>query len=455
MKGTRRGIEAIMKMFGYTYGEQSAGTFSINEYVYGVESALSYTTASYYRGAFEYSYDDENINLMNGYPVAPITPYGEEDEDTSLWYLVPWFDKKQHGNKNFYFQSAGGWGKKPHKFINLPSLTDKCEFSGTTHYLYEETYPYMKFASNIDDLLSMERYTLNENVVCYVDDISDLNQRYSKSVADTNKSDYSHYFILKNVALSNFCGFVSNDLYNCYGWRNVLMSEIKNIEGDGEVVVYMESLKSEERGNNPHVGYGKYDDGQSYLKHFQNLFGNALEEGLLDHLENSDEITDREIYNDISNGYGFNMFEIVDNKKCAFFKNNNSNIISESDEGIMWNSKLDSFSFNPEEITIGETQPLDESQANGIVNVKKLVINFNTEGNKYLQKYFQNIVVKYIETMVPSTTILEYRFDGNHYFISDETPSVYNDLTHIEAAQIAVNKDDNFVAFREDDNPII
>ena len=57
--------------------------------------------------------------------------------------------------------------------------------------------------------------------------------------------------------------------------------------------------------------------------------------------------------------------------------------------------------------------------------------------------------------MVPSTTILEYRFDGNHYFISDETPSVYNNLTHIEAAQIAVNKDDNFVAFREDDNPII
>ena len=174
LKGTRRGIETILQMFGYTVAqddEDTAGTFSIHEYVYGISSALSYTDASFYRGQLGYAYDDDTTNLMDGYPVVPIKPAGQEYENT--WYLVPWFDKNQK-DKDFYFQSAGGWGKKPYKFINLPSLTDKKVICGTTINLYEETVPFMKFAGTIDDMLSFDHYTLRYNTVCYVDDIGTI-----------------------------------------------------------------------------------------------------------------------------------------------------------------------------------------------------------------------------------------------------------------------------------------
>ena len=85
----------------------------------------------------------------------------------------------------------------------------------------------------------------------------------------------------------------------------------------------------------------------------------------------------------------------------------------------------------------------DESQANGIINIKNLIINFNIGGNLFLKKYIQEVVLKYLEEMIPSTAILEYHFDNEN--IDNYTKKEDNiEITYIEkASQIVINTDAN------------
>ena len=137
--------------------------------------------------------------------------------------------------------------------------------------------------------------------------------RYIKDTDDKSSNNYSHYFVLKNTALSSYVGFVDNNLYHCYGWRNVSDEEIANggnvsIDGqyeDGLRVLYLESLTAYSEGNNPHVGFGDYDDGDSYLERFRNLFSDMYQEGKFDYLSNSEDADDKADYEKLANGYGF------------------------------------------------------------------------------------------------------------------------------------------------------
>ena len=60
------------------------------------------------------------------------------------------------------------------------------------------------------------------------------------------------------------------------------------------------------------------------------------------------------------------------------------------------------------------------------INIKKLVVNFGVGGDEAMIKYLQTVVFKYLEQMIPSTAILEYRFDGkgpNAKSIETQDPS--------------------------------
>jgi hypothetical protein len=313
----------------------------------------------------------------------------------------------------------------------------------------------MKFADTIDDMLMINNKELYENMICYVADISDIEREYTPGEGE-DCSEFSHYFSLKNVALSTRCGFVSNDIYNCYGWKNVSPEEIMNCNTeDGKRVVYLESLRAEYKGNNPHVGFGHYDDGESYIEKYANLFKEPFENGSFEHIKGSDD------YNKIANGeYGFDLLTIIkDNNKCAFFLDygNNSEYELKSygaeDKIDNWNSMVASgvtFPDTPSEVTIA-----DESQANGIMNVKTLIINFNIGGNIHFKKYIQDVVLKYLEEMIPSTAILEYRFDNNKAFESEELPYRSGSFDFIRTAHAAVTRDDDSVTiWREYPTPI-
>ena len=480
LKGTRRGIETILRMFGYSPASEEntgAGTFNMKEYVAIVSSGLSYSEAAELRTWVDYANYDENTNFMDGFPVAVIVPAGVDDvQDTSKWYLMPWFDKNTTYRNPMYFQEYGGWGKRTSKQINLPSLTSATTiFPGNTVDLYGETFPYMRYASTIQEMLSMADTGLKVNTVCYVTDISDMYTEgfYSKDPKDTGNADamdYSHYFVLKNQALASYVGYVSNDIYDCYGWRNVYEHKIASANTkedsleDGLRVLYLESLIAQENGNNPHVGYGEYDDGSHYLERFRNLFRYPFEEGLYDIYSNSADTEDYAKYTKVANGFGFDCTTVEDNFKCAYFQD--AEEISKSaleaisgTDNVEWNTSILSASygteiFNPEPSSSSaatDNGALDESQANCIINLKKFTLNFNTESNMYLKKYIQDVVVKYVEEMIPSTTILEYTFDNEARTPSAIGPAdTMGKFVSITAGHVAIDRSDkNTVIWRE------
>lgn len=389
---------------------------------------------------------------------------GKDSNNPTTWYLVPWHSKNIEYKYPFYFQGKGGWGKLPYKNINLPSLTSVGRLNGNVISLYGESVNYIKFASNIDEMLMFNDKDLFENVICYVSDISDIEERYAPHTINgtTEGDDYSHYFILKNTVLSTICGYVQNHLYDCYGWKNIHLSEYKNedtITCDGERLIYLETLFSNNIGNNPHVGYGLYDDGEDYLDNFRHLFRGAVSEGLFDYLSTAkDEDNDlgAAVYEKVMNGYGFKLTAKEDNCKCAYFYNadNKNNLIlsasSVEDTTLQWNSKkIEDFTFNPDEIEINDATPLEESQSYGIVNVKKLFINFNVGGNIHFIKYIQDVVMKYLELMIPSTTILEYGFDNERGVNYMEAPGVYGLRSRIVTAHAAIGESDNNIVWSE------
>ena len=57
-------------------------------------------------------------------------------------------------------------------------------------------------------------------------------------------------------------------IYAC----NMSEEDFKNNKTEALKVVYLESIIDENKGNNPHVGYGTYDDGKTYLEYFRQLF---------------------------------------------------------------------------------------------------------------------------------------------------------------------------------------
>lgn len=452
LKGTRRGIEAILGMFGYKEDETLSkfGTYKIDEYTYTTSSGLNYEVTTRIRNYAD-NVSEIYENPMEGYPVASIH-YSENE-----YYLIPWYHNYKHYSFPFYFQSKGGWGKRNTKEVNL-NITDIKNISQIE--IYGETQPYMKFANNINEMLSISNTEVFENMICYVTDISDIKTAYTPGF-NNEEFEYencSHYFSLKNTSLSTCCGYVSNDIYDCYGWKNISNDEIKSGSSiDAERIIYLETIISKSDGNNPHCGKGKYDDGEEYLDNFRDLFRGLRENNAFEILENDLDSLDEEIkeeienaYNEVKEGrYGFNLTEQIDNKKCAYFHDYivNENLFLGESEIIDndWNSK------NYKNIKFNDTPSscdymADESQANGIINVKKLVITFNDSHDDYgveFKKYLENVVFNYLEEVIPSTSILEYKFksDKSRAIAIPSYVDNIGSFTHIRAAHVMLDSD--------------
>lgn len=502
LKGTRRGIEAILGMFGYEYGpsykecmkedaikngysvlenviEPSSGspkyikvgdkyyrrnyigTYTIEEQVaivlnneYNQDSdgnyeyaSIPYDEACRLRSYYESLYEDPNVpHLMYGFPVAKIE-VSDNDSNIIDEYLVPWMEKN---NEDFYFQCKGGWGKVKEKNINLPSLTSGTTLSSSGISIYGETQPYMKFADTIDEMIMISNSELYDGMICYVADISNINEVYEPFKGES-LDDCSHYFSLKNIALATRPGFVKNDTYHCYGWYNVKNNEISNMSSiEGRKVLYLESLRAEYKGNNPHVGFGHYDDGESYLEKYTNLFKEPFDNGQFEYIKKGND-QEKDDYNKVYDGYGFVISSITDNNKCAYFHDYSSSDIWLG-EGEKNDEECNSESYSG--ITFPDTpikdikKIADESQANGIINIKNLIINFNIGDNVFLKKYIQEVVLKYLEEMIPSTAILEYHFNNEKIDKYSNKEEKF-EITYIEkASQIAINTNQDINIFK-------
>ena len=103
---------------------------------------------------------------------------------------------------------------------------------------------------------------VNNGDIFYVSDVTDYKE------ASSAPNSVSNYFICINV---DEIGNIEK------GWRNIPLEDISKGSGKGATVLYLESIIDEIKGNNPHVGFGKYDDGSEYYEIFKQLFKYSIE----------------------------------------------------------------------------------------------------------------------------------------------------------------------------------
>lgn len=467
LRGTRFGIETVLGLVGLKNGAKetdqsidtgtTAGYYELHEHI---ALATTFPSLIDINLAIENSDDyDDTYSQYFDFPIAIVN----RGDVPSANFVVPWYDRDNKHTKYMYFQMNGGWGHVPSKKIDLEitSLSSITETADTS--IYDETIQYLKYATSIDELTGYTQSNLRKNMVCYVENIAGIYGSYNADQTDTsiiNQTSgecFSHYFILKNTALSPFIGFVTPDesdgKYNCYGWRNVFTHEFDGTSAltcDGTCVLYLESIQSDTSGNNPHAGFSTYDDGLGYLEYFNQIFKDKIDNDKFS-LVSSDNGSSFPISIDtIKNiGFGVDYNLTVDDKKCYYFLNTDSlgieiiepsilgadtpedsqggdtgttqedspldgetliTVGDETDDDMEltnWDALYDDF-VNP--ITGGDST--DEMAALSIINVKNMNINFITNNNVYYREYIQYIIMPLLEQMIPSTTIFSYTFDG-------------------------------------------
>lgn len=479
-KGTREGIAALLGLLGIYKDE-----YEINEHVAIAKGNASKNYCHFVSGLTDMIYPNaEDIEFVNMKKDSLLDDYAGDvyegigvKEVTSKEgrYVVPWYVNGKKYDNGMYFQCDGGWGKIKSNFYPLSinvDCTTKSAFTPTKIEIYEETQNYLKFASDLNEMLDFTNSVVKEGMIVYVTDIENAaNYGFTGN-------DLSHYFVLKDKDKSTTAN----------GWSAVTQTELDNASTEyAERIIYLESIRESTEGNNSHTGEGHYDDGKSYVNKLNSIFGGAIKNNDLT------RFTQADIEKAISK-YTFNIETgYKDNKKCWYFGkgSKNGDIINEyqksqteydyfklvsgitqaNDKEAYWYTKIkqneipqgtevdekdeeptygvnsgstkyikvkkwilvqretngdlwDTPSYTPVNPEGGNTY--EEPAANSIVNLKNIDIIFyypfdeeskeketlpyfqTRTGRLEFKKYLLNVVMPYLEQVIPSTTIMTY-----------------------------------------------
>ena len=381
---------------------------------------------------------DGEINALDGLPVRMVylVQENESGETTTLKYIIPWFDKNTEYDGKTYFQMYGGWCK--------------IEDADGTHYT--ETLKYLKIIDSIETLSGIYSDEVSPDEIYYVNNISDYNKYYPTYSGSTP----SHYFYLHDPEYTYKYKDYSTD---SEGWEIIPEIDIKNRVRHGIEVYQLESIINEYRGNNPHVGFGKYDDGDKYLERLAHVFDGAIDDGLFTECVtcHGEEIPVEEVKE-----IGFTLTDkLIDNIKCWYFVDSTSenkllslqkkyitvkdDIYDEDSDayeifdGYEETSYVDSVRVGASALENGdvhmttelnafnlETQEEDsndEAAANSIINIKNLTIEFNKlkYNSDEFEKYLHEVILFYLNQIIPTTSILTVK-----YFRNDEFETCYS-----------------------------
>lgn len=409
-KGTREGIAALLGLLGIYKDE-----YEINEHVAIAKGNASKNYCHFVDGLTDMIYPNaEDIEFVNMKKDSLLDDYAgdvyegigvkEVTANTEGRYVVPWYVNGKKYDNGMYFQCDGGWGKIKSNFYPL-SINVDCTpitaFSPTKIDIYEETQNYLKFASDLNEMLDFTNSVVKEGMIVYVTDIENAaNYGFTGN-------DLSHYFILKDKDKSTTAN----------GWSAVTQTDLDNVSAldneskkDVERIIYLETIRESTEGNNPHTGEGHYDDGKSYVNKLNSIFGGAIENNDLT------RFTQADIEKAISK-YTFNIKTgYKDNKKCWYFGKGDGEWLDPEDESE--GPDRDGMKYRDDVVNPEEGPKSDEPAANSIVNLKNVDIifyyPFDEEGKTILplktdfEKYLLNVVMPYLEQVIPSTTIMTY-----------------------------------------------
>ena len=402
-KGTREGIAALLGLLGIYKDE-----YEINEHVAIAKGNASKNYCHFVSGLTDMIYPNaEDIEFVNMKKDSLLDDYtGDVYEGIGVKevtskegrYVVPWYVNGKKYDNGMYFQCDGGWGKIKSNFYPL-SINVDCTpitaFTPTQIDIYEETQNYLKFASDLNEMLDFTNSVIKKGMIVYVTDIENAaNYGFTGN-------DLSHYFVLENKDKSTTAN----------GWHAVTQTELDNASTEyAERIIYLESIRESTEGNNSHTGEGHYDDGKSYVNKLNSIFGGAIENNDLT------RFTQADIEKAISK-YTFNIKTgYKDNKKCWYFGKGNGEWLGPEDESE--GPDRDGMKYRDDVVNPEEGSKSDEPAANSIVNLKNIDIifyyPFDEEGKTILplktdfEKYLLNVVMPYLEQVIPSTTIMTY-----------------------------------------------
>ena len=378
-KGTTQAIDMVMALFGF--GEKD---YTLTERFYKIRYSLlknfddEYTTSE--KETMTYGELVDNINFYKDYPktyddiysgvplgdyyvskkayvnknngsVIGQQAYNELDDNTkkdyeevmkTTHYIIPFYTQKRVYDGDLYFNSKGGWGKN--------------DIDGQ----YLETMSYLHIVDDFSELLNLNPSSLNDEDIYYVSDMT----TYSEYV-ETLPENLSHFFVINE-----------NGKYNPQlpeSWANVDMTSDTDITKKAK---YLDSLVSNNIGNNPHVGYGAYDRGEDFIEYMKKPFKFALDEELL-----PDE------WKDEADNFTF---------ACEY-----------KDSVVV-------FGNGSEDNIYGKVKIIDDNTEYYYINHKYLKLKFNLDDeqpNELFRNYIMNVVLKYVMQVIPSTTILEINFN--------------------------------------------
>ena len=411
-KGTRDGIESLLGVFGMLSKDNvrmvSGNTdteswdYEISEYVGVVDDSYNAIVTGETVEEIDATLlpleiansqkiiaetDSINNETLNGIPVE--NKYVEINGGFAK-YFIPWFSKGQAYDGGLYFQSNGGWGK---------------HLSGST-FVYDETIKYLAVVEKVSDLPKIPYRRVFDGMYVFVKNVLDNELRaYGYTEAEIyNKSNYFYIVDARQYAYVN-----ANN-----GWTMVSSYDVP----ENKTIQYLNSIIDDYKANNPHIGFGHYDDGEKFIDYLRNPLKYSFDEE-----ERNEEPAFKENAYDCNGKLIFSAdtfsisSDVEDNMKCWYFMptspngqtvllSGESSDIAVGESGMTYESSAYTFDFVSKET--GNTA--DEVTADSIINSKRIKITFYTE-NQFLSEFedfLTQTVLPYLKQVIPSTAIFEY-----------------------------------------------
>ena len=398
-KGTRAAIDMVMAMFGY--GLQGKD-YEITETYRKVKPKMY----DYSESAEEEVFGDKIVRLnaykeneriytndeVSGIPVGSFKVQTNIDDICNFTtYLIPYYDQRKIYDGNFTFQSKGGWFYQGDNEGNP--------------FKWTETVSYLHVVSTIKDLLNVNPNSVTNGNIYYVANVNDY---IDYTEENTLKS---RFFVLNND--------FAPDIFS--SWKNIDLNDTK--DENAERAKYLDSIILNTLGNNPHVGFGGYDKGETYFNYMKKPFKYAIDRNFFSYEELQEA-------NDILFDIDEKDTETINpSDKIKIFADQNE--INENEDIIEDYRELTKIQYiniyeNSVSLTEEEYNELDDNEKefkyrkcveynkNAVREAKKNIYYLNSKvvyfknniGNNHYKKYFKNVIMKYLMQVIPSTTIL-------------------------------------------------
>ena len=229
--------------------------------------------------------------------------------------------------------------------------------------------------------------------------------------------DYTEKATLK----SNF--FVLNndfapDIFS--SWKNIDLNDTN--DENAERAKYLDSIILNTLGNNPHVGFGGYDKGETYFDYMKKPFKYAIDRNFFSYkdMEEANEILFEIDENDTEANKSSDKIKIfadqndINNNKDIQKKDKNLTKITyiniyENTKGLResdYNVLNDKEKVKYRKCVEYNKDAVREAKKNIYYLNSKVVYFKNNIDNNHYKKYFKNVIMKYLMQVIPSTTIL-------------------------------------------------